>query len=243
MAVFKNHEGGFGNLLIHLSDCWDKCRTLHRNVYTKYELSNCVTFKEYTITDSNEGEHPHSSIYINPMTMNIIHPRIRFFVEPSQHMKTVIQQHSHIINGVVAAVHIRRGAFSNDSTQYRDASKQNPTHFHCSDQGVDKFMNIVESLNGPVYLASDSTDIKNTFKQKFGDKVRTLDTQFTFTADQEDSDNQTMKNLQDVYLEWFLLSMCPKLYITGGNTDLVGFSTFSYTAAIYGSKPFECVFN
>lgn len=243
MFVFKHHGAGYGNLLIHLSDCWDKCKMIHANIYHRYELSNCVIFKGYTVTDSDEGDHPHSGIYINQMTVTNVHPRMRMFVEPTPHMKKLIEQHRHLIDDVVAAIHIRRGAFSNDSTQYRDVTKQNPDHYHCSDAAVNKFMEIVKNIKGSVYLASDSPNIKQLFINTFGDKIRTLDTEFTFTAEQDDAGHQTIKNLQDVYLEWFLLSMCPKLYITGGNNNLMGFSTFSYTAAIYGSKPFECVFN
>jgi hypothetical protein len=33
------------------------------------------------------------------------------------------------------------------------------------------------------------------------------------------------------------------LYITGGSKDFVGFSTFSYTAGVYGNKPIFPIFN
>ena len=70
-----------------------------------------------------------------------------------------------------------------------------------------------------------------------------IETKFACTAIQTGTNTQSLKTLQDVYLEWFLISMCPKVYLTGGRTDLVGFSTYGYTAAIYGSKPFEIIFN
>ena len=39
------------------------------------------------------------------------------------------------------------------------------------------------------------------------------------------------------------MSKCPRLFITGGNKDLVGFSTYAYMAAIYGNKQFNMIFN
>lgn len=39
------------------------------------------------------------------------------------------------------------------------------------------------------------------------------------------------------------MSECPHLFITGGNKDMVGFSTYAYMAGIYGNKPIEIIFN
>jgi len=241
MFVFKDHDTGFGNLLILLSDCWDKCRTIHKNVYDRFELSNCVALRGYTVIDGDGGEHPPAHIYINPVTIQTIHPRIREFVHPTVYMESIINKHIHLLEGVTTAVHIRRGAYSGDSTQFKNPTQK--LFFHCSDEGLAKFERVVEQAVGKVYLASDSNEIKSRFKQKFGDKVRMLDTEFAITAQQDDTSTQTVKNLQDAYLEWFLLSMCPNLYITGGERDLTGFSTYSYTAGIYGKKPFNLIFN
>jgi len=52
-----------------------------------------------------------------------------------------------------------------------------------------------------------------------------------------------MSEYHSIYLKFFLLSKCPKLYLTGGRGDMVGFSTYGYMAAVYGNKPFEIVFN
>jgi hypothetical protein len=240
MFVFKEHNAGFGNLLILLSDCHDTCKYIHKNVYEGFELSNCVALKGYTVFDGDEGGHPPAKIIINTWTMSSVHPRICDFVEPTPHMKTLISQHIYLLDGVTAAIHIRRGAFSSDSTQSKEV---NPTHFHCSEQGLLKFESIIQKTAGRIYLASDSRQLKTQLKQKYGDKLTMLDTDFAVTAKQDDTTTQTVKNLQDVYLEWFLLSMCPLIYITGGNNDLIGFSTYSYTAALYGKKKFDVVFN
>ena len=237
MHVFKTHDAGFGNLLIHLSDCWDACQTIHSNVYNRFELSNCVSFDGYTITDE-DGTHPNSKIIINPMTRTHIHSRISKFVRPTPHMKKLIDKHKHLLDGVQVGVHIRRGSYSNDSHQFK-----NMQFYHCSDQGLENFMGLIESARGKVYVASDSKQVKTSLKERFGDKISTLDTEFAITAPQDATSTQNAENLQNAYLEWFLLSMCPVLYITGGEPDMSGFSTFSYTAAVYGKVPFFPVMN
>jgi hypothetical protein len=242
MFVFKDHDAGFGNLLILLSDCWDTCKTIHKNVYDGFELSNCVTLKDYTVVDGDDGEHPPAKIIINMSTRTNIHPRICEFVRPTAHMQSLIKKHMYLLKGVTAAVHIRRGAFSSDSTQCKNDI--NRTHFHCSDEGLAKFEHVIQQTPGKVYLASDSKELKTQLKKKYGNKLVMLDTEFAVTARQDNTGTQTVKNLQDVYLEWFLLSMCPVVYITGGSTsDLIGFSTYSYTAALYGKTKFDFVFN
>lgn len=243
MFVFKDHEAGFGNLLILLSDCVDTCKAIHRNVYERFELSNCVIFPGYTIVDNDQGEHPSAKIIINSWTIPNVHSHIHSLLEPTEHMKTLINQHVHLLEDVTMAVHIRRGSHSSDSKQFKDASDK--SFFHCSDEGLKKFERVVQQAFGKVYLASDSNQVKAYFKQKYGDKIRTLDTEFAITAKQDVTTHQTTKNLQDAYLEWFLLSMCPLIYVTGGEEpqDLTGFSTYSYTAAMYGKKPFNLIFN
>ena len=243
MFVFKDHDAGFGNLLILLSDCWDTCKAIHKNVYERFELNKCVDLKGYTVFDGDEGEHPPAKIIINNWTMNTVHPRLREFVHPTAYMESLINQHMYLLDGVTAAVHIRRGSHSKDSTQFKDASDK--AFFHCSDEGLAKFERVIQQLTGKVYLASDSKELKASLKQKYGDKIRMLDTEFAITAHQDATTTQTVKNLQDAYLEWFLLSLCPMVFITGGQTpeDLTGFSTYSYTSALYGKKPYHLIFN
>ena len=243
MFVFKDHDAGFGNLLLLLSDCWDSCKAIHKNVYNRFEMSNCVVFKGYNVLEGDEGEHPPAKIIINPWMSENVHSRISEIVQPTEYMQKLIETHLHVLDGVTAAVHIRRGSHSQDSTQFKNLSDK--SFFHCSDKGLAKFQRVIEKTQGNVYLASDSNEIKTLLKLKYGDKIRTLDTEFAITAHQDALTTQTVKNLQDAYLEWFLLSMCPVIYVTGGKepTDLTGFSTYSYTAAVYGKKPFHLIFN
>ena len=238
--IFSRHDAGFGNLLILLSDSFPICKKIYKNVYDAFELSTCVEFVGYEITDE-PGEHPPAILAINQYSINNVHPRIRDFVQPTNYMKDLIVAHTHLLEGVTTGVHIRRGHYSNDSRQFK--TTLNGTFLHCSDSGLDKFKNIIRQNVGKVYVASDSKELKDELKKEFGDKLSMLDTEFAITAHQDAVNTQTVKNLHDAYLEWFLLSMCSKLYSTGGNEDFTGFSTYSYTAGIYGKNLANIIFN
>jgi hypothetical protein len=153
-------------------------------------------------------------------------------------MKTLIDEKKHLLDGVTACAHIRRGSYTKEIAQGHD-----PEYYYCSDDGLDLFEKAISIEKGKVYLATDSKDVKKRMKDKFGEKIVTLDTDFACISTRHNADQYGQKELQDVYLDWFLISMCPKVYVTGGRQDLVGFSTFGYTAAIYGNKPFEIIFN
>jgi hypothetical protein len=240
--VYKNKSGvGLGNVLIHLSEICDYCVCLHDNVYD-WELSNCIVLEGFTRV-SHEGRQPDVPILINPQRTFEIHSKIRKFVRPTPCMTEMIEKHKHLLEGVSTSVHIRRGSYSKDSTQHKGGKSLEPEYYHASDEALLIFEKIIENEKGKVYVASDSREVKQTITSKFGNKIRTIDTAFACTAFQDGTNTQTIKTLQDVYLEWFLISMCPKVYVTGGRRDLVGFSTFGYTAAIYGKKPFEIIFN
>lgn len=237
--VYKNRSGvGFGNILIHLSEICDSCQLLHDNVYD-WELTNCVTLTGFTRVGYDDWSQPDTPIIINEYKMVNVHSKICKFVKPTPYMQVMIQQHMHLLDGVSACVHIRRGSYSLDSTQLKGEHGKNPQLYHCSDKCLENFEKIIEDENGKVYVASDSNEVKQRLVSKFGNKLCMIDTKFACTAVQDSTDTQTVKTLQDVYLEWFLMSMCPKLYLTGGDNNFVGFSTYGYTAAVYGQKPFK----
>ena len=73
-------------------------------------------------------------------------------------------------------------------------------------------------------------------------KFEYFKTDFTVGAHQ-DFRETTMSDYHNIYLKFFLLSMCPQLFLTGGRGDMIGFSTYAYMAAIYGKKPFQPIFN
>ena len=237
MYTFRTNEAGFGNLLIKLASTNHECRKIHENIVSKYELSNCITFNRYTIVTDDCDHPPSDRVSIGDQSNHLI----QSIVSPTTFMSDMINTYTHLVKDVVAGIHIRRGSFSNDSTASL-VHATDPWAFHSSDTTVSKFENIIESLNGKVYVASDSKSIKDRMKAKFGDKVKMLECEFALTA-QTTLPHQTPENYHKVYLEWFLLSMCPMLYITGGSKDFVGFSTFSYTAGVYGNKPMLPIFN
>ena len=242
--VFKKpeYEFGLGNLFIQLAVMPDECKCLHDNVYD-YELANCVVLNGFTRV-SYDGLQPDCPIYINPVTVQFVHPKIRTIVEPTQHMREMIAKHAGLLEGVTAAMSVRRGSYCEDSRQYKGPRGDGPNQYFCSPSGLEKFKAIIRSTPGRVFLSSDSVSTTRQLLEEFGDKLSVLEMPYTVTSTQDQDESPTIENLQKVYLKWFLLSKCPKLYLTGGKREgLVGFSTYAYIAAIYGAKPFELVFN
>jgi hypothetical protein len=231
---------GLGNLLMNL--CSAKLRGtkfVHKDILD-YEFGNCFTLNEFTIVDF-DGEQPHCMGTISQEFHERVWPMCRSLMSPTHHLLDLVEQHKHVLEGVVLGVNIRRGAYSADSTQFPGVTDRK--FFHCSDSGLDKFLKEIGNAPGRVYVSSDSSSTKQMIKDRFGSKVSMLDTVYAHTAEQTDPTTQTVKNLQDVYLVWYLLSMCPLILVTGGRPDFVGFSTFGYMAAHYGSKPCKIIFN
>ena len=242
VLVYRPREPkpGFGNLLMNL--CMTKvngAKYVHRDVLD-YEFNNCFSLNEFTIVEF-DGEQPHCPCFINQEWHQNIWPLCRSIVTPKAHLLELVEKNKHVLEDVVFGVNIRRGAYSPDSTQFPGCTDRK--FFHCSDSGLDKFIKKIENAPGRVYVTSDSTSTKQMIKEKFGSKVSMIDTVYAHTAEQTDPTRQTVKNLQDVYLVWYLLSLCPVVLCTGGTRDMVGFSTFGYMAAVYGGKPVEIIFN
>jgi hypothetical protein len=241
--VFKKPENecGLGNLLIQLTSMPAECKCVHDNVYD-YELSNCMILNGLTRV-SYDGQHPECPIEISDMTKDYVHSNICSIVEPTPHMRDLISKHMYLLDGVVAAMSIRRGSYCEDSRQYKDSRGDEPMHYFCSTEGLERFKAIIRAVPGRVFLSSDSVSTTRQLVEEFGDKLRVLEMPYTVTSTQHQG-TPTIENLQKVYLKWFLLSMCPIVYITGGKLDgFVGFSTYAYIAAVYGKKPFGVVFN
>jgi hypothetical protein len=154
-------------------------------------------------------------------------------------MKKRIRENLHLIDGVTCGINIRRGSYSEDSKQYSDDRALAPEHMFCNDNGLEKFKKIISDSSGRVYVSSDSPSTKKELKNIFGDKITMVETEFIHTsADADHPANRTLKDYQDVYLVWFLLSMCPLIFITAGLTSEVR-STFGLTAAFYGQIPYK----
>jgi hypothetical protein len=244
LVYYRNkHNPGLGNLVLDLAALLGQVKYVHKSILD-YEFSNCIELHGFTIVDTEGAQHPPGGLYINQFTIQNIHPRIRDIIKPTPYLRGLIEAEKHVLEGVSCAVNIRRGSYSPDSTMYCDDRAKTSNHYFCSDSGLEKFKDVIRQAPGKVYVTSDSPSTKKDLKTLFGDKVVMHETQYAHTAPQTLwAENQTIKNLQDVYLIWFLLSMCPVIFVTGGRSDLVGFSTYGYAAAIYGSKPFQIIFN
>lgn len=243
--VYKKppHECGLGNLFIQLTSMPPECRCLHDNVYD-YELSNCVVIKGFTRV-SYEGEQPTCPIIINQHQLLNSHSKIKDIIEPTPHMKNLITQHLHLLEGVSAGMSIRRGSYCEDSRQYKDARADANYHYFCSDSGLNNFREAIRREKGRVFLSSDSPSTVRQLLEEFGSKLSVIDMPYTVASTQDQHKNPTIENLQKIYLKWFLLSMCPIVYITGGIQDAKceGFSTYAYIAAVYGGKNMEVITN
>jgi len=211
-------------------------------VVYKPTFTDAVQFKiPVTWVDTIEEPVYKPRIVINSYFIEQIHSKMSSIFEPSPKIQELIDKYKHLVNGVVAGIHIRRGAFSEDSNKMGCHGMDKPAYF-ANDKALQDFKNIVKNQSGKFFVASDSPSIKKEFVKEFGDKVSILDIDPVLSYDCSvhgvpKGDKSTS------YLEWFLLSMCPFLVITGGNKDMTDFSTFGYSAACYGRRPFYLVKN
>lgn len=184
-------------------------------------------------------------ILINPYFYQNIHPNISKIVKPSSEVQLLIDKYQHLVEGVVRGIHIRRGAYSVDSERVgchgKDAEGNIIPAYFADDAALKKFERIVEKSPGPVFIASDSKEVKEYFVKKYPD-VRVYDTEIVVTYNCAFLKNDEVSKLDrlNCYVEWFLLSQCPKLYITGGTNAI---STFGYSAGCYGLKEIEIINN
>jgi len=238
-------EMGWGNVTMCLTD------------YVYQNSSNVVVYKP-TFTDTVQFKIPVNwtdtvqepvykpRIVINSYFIEQIHSKMSDIFEPAPKIQELIEKYKHLVEGVegvVAGMHIRRGAFSEDSNKMGCHGVNKPAYF-ANDKALQDFKNILKNQSGKFFVASDSPSIKKQFVEEFGDKVRILDIDPVLSYDctvHGDAAPKGDKNIS--YLEWFLLSMCPFLIITGGNNDMTDFSTFGYSAACYGRKPFYLIKN
>lgn len=239
---------GWGNIVLCLADLCFSCKQpmVHNSIN---DVDRGVVFSGMEFTDRTDIEQYNPRICINDYFLNVVQPKMREIIHPSETMKQMIRENNHLVNDVALALHIRRGAHSNDSSNIgchayaEDGSIKKA--FFANDTALKKFMNIVESTHGYVFLASDSKEIKELFKSKFPGRIKTLDTDIvlTYKCDVLKNYDVTTKSRLNCYLEWFLLSMCPAVCITAGNADCSDLSTFGYSAAVYGNKPIHFVSN
>lgn len=235
---------GWGNVVIFLTDLAysNKNPRVYKNLL---DVDRGVTFNGITVTeDANEAQYK-PRVIINPFTYKNVHSLCRNILKPTLELENLIKKHTHNCN---YGIHIRRGAYSKDSENIGchgfDENKNIKRAYFATDDAVNKFIEIVNNSDERFYLASDSKEIKEMFKDKFQDRIITLDTDIALTYDCVFLNNKDDKTSRlNCYLDWFLLSQCKNLYITGGNKDLSDMSTFGYTAGVYGSSNIQFIFN
>lgn len=220
--MFRPKDGhGLGNILMQLCHVTD---TVSDKFYTDGNRGKFIKTTLKIVRDDTESDTLQDPpLNINPKT----HARIREIISPTEHAKSYIHNYRHLIEGVEFAFQIRRGALSSD----KEVAKRSSVH--CDDTALLKFFHIIDQTNGNVYISSDCLETKRKFLHKYGERVRFIDE----TAEYITND---LKNEPWVtFTDFFLLGMCPRVFITGGARDMFTFSTFGYMACMYGNN--ECI--
>ena len=232
MLMYPQKGAGFANTLIMLCDFFahHPDGVVHESV-KEYELGRWLTF-HFPVTDRTDLPVYEPKIYINQFTIQNVRPLIRKLVSPSPELEALLKQHEHLIQGVNAGIHVRRGASASDSR----VVVQKETDVFANENAMKRFLDVARTLK-PIFLASDSPETKKMFPG-----AKTLDT--TIAVVHDECPDAPDKDRRNIFVDFFLLSRCPRMYITGGNfPQLPGLSTFGYMAAIYGGVPFEVVSN
>ena len=236
MTIMYPRKGhGLANTLIYLTDFYKDRFVLDGVVHdsiAEFEMGRWLNFKFPTTSLDGIKTVYEPKIFINPGTIKNVHATIRNLIEPSDELKEVLKEHASIVKGVSAGLHVRRGASAKDSRVIVEVDSDT----FANDAAVGRFKSIAENF-GPVFLASDSPETKREF---YG--ARTLDTSIAVVHGACPA--APTKDRRNVFVDFFLLSMCPKVFVTGGNfPSCPGMSTFGYMAAQYGGVPWEIVQN
>jgi hypothetical protein len=235
---------GWGNVVLSLVDVVTRFPNVlvHSSIN---DIERGVEFIGLEYVDTMDGFlEVKSQIFINQRYFQTVHSNIPKIIRPNEHMRGLIEKYRHLVDGVTCGIHIRRGAYQADSKNIGchglDKNGEPVPAYFATDSALEKFKKIVQTTPGKVFLASDSREVKHMFKD-----VNFLDTDavLTYKCDTLKNYDVTPEDRLNCYLEWFLLSMCPKLYITAGESDLSGLSTYGYAAGCYGGCPIEFVFN
>ena len=246
MTTFYLPESmGWGNVALCLSDL--VCRSPRPRAYKSLlDDERGVEFSGFEITDDLSEEKFDHRIIINPTYFHHVHSNLPQIIKPNEELQELIEKYDH---GLQYGIHIRRGACSRDSEDMgchgRDENGEIKKAFFAKDTALEKLIEVVEKTNAKFFLASDSQEVKDLFREKFPDKIVTLehDIVLTYKCDTLKNYEVTREQRYACYLDWFLLSKCKHLYITAGNQDLTDLSTFGYSAGAYGRSNIHFVFN
>jgi hypothetical protein len=240
-------EAAIGNLSIQMATHYIFAREpgFHPDVY-KYGRDKFIKCKNVTEEGEVNGQHRiHSMLHLQ---IPDIGDTMRDLIQPTDLLQSEIDKNFEKVKDCVAGFHIRRGTRCDDSAKYGYLP-------FASQEAVDAMIDEANRLDAPVLVMSDSMSTKEYFMSKVP-KAISLELPIGFTAcehsqkvEVEDEDHQLKMNS---FVEWFVLSKMPKVYMTNGGVFGVNMpvynqegitSTFGYSAALYGGKIPHYVFN
>lgn len=223
--MFRICDGrtGMGNLFIYISQI-DERTPVSSKIYDGYR-GKYINFINLNIVD-DDPKLPSiktPDIYINEFTVNNIHPVCRNKIKPSDVLLKLINENKHLIEDIECGLAIRTsdpscGTIADEST-------------------LNTFEKIIENSTKKIFIACDSLEHKLHLNKKYPNKINFLNGEPVHINNHNTIDSPLP------FLEFFLLSMCPILYLTGGPKDMTKFSTFGYMASIYGNVPFNIIWN
>lgn len=221
--MFRCVDGaGLGNLFIWLSQLDDKT-PVSSKIYDGYR-GKYLEFTNLNIVDDdpNVTSLKVPDIYINPHNFNKVHPVCRTKVKPSKILEEIIHKNLHLVRDVDCGIAIR--TFDKYAGNIADEYT-----FSC-------YEHIINNSN-KVFVACDNLEYKLKLNEKYPGKINFINEENVHV------NNDTKIDSPTPFLEFFLLSLCPFLYITGGPKDMTKFSTFGYMAVVYGQVPFDIIWN
>lgn len=218
---------GLGNILIHLCSTKRISETVltlgHRGKFIKIIDSSIEICK-----DNGSEESVVPPILINPNEQM----KLSLIVAPTDYANNFIEKYRHLVDDVLFGFQIRMGIKAS-----QDDIRKNYAAVFCDDTGLKKFHNIMKTTNGNVFIASDCLETIKEFDKMYPDRIRFIPEHTQFIGNLVDEEPWV------AFTQFFLLSLCPVIYMTGGAKDMFTFSTFGYTSALYGLKQFIPIFN
>lgn len=179
-------------------------------------------FYDVEITDSNDRTlfdntvENQARIYVaacNSFCQYVIRKSIGATFRPAPELQSRIKKYTEGWNGEVVGVHVRR-------TDHAQAIQHSPLDNYY--EKIDKELEI--NPKARFYLASDSEDVKNQMRTKYGDKILTQ----SFTLER-----YSVQGMKDALVELYTLASCNK--ILGSD-----YSSYSLMAARMYDIPFVC---
>lgn len=213
--MFRCPDGaGLGNLFIWLSQL-DESVPVSSQIYDGYR-GKYLEFSNLNIVEDDPTIEnlPIPDIYINQFTNNFVHPKCKEKVKPSKHLFDILEQNKHLVSDVSCGIAIRT---------------YDPHCGKIADESTLAYFDDVINSSKKVFIACDNLEYKLKLNEKYPNKINFLNHECVHVNNNTTTDSPTP------FLEFFLLSMCPFIYLTGGSTDMTMFSTFGYMASVYGN--------